>query len=145
MSKPPLCQGDRGSVRYYLQNLPETIPHADPSIPQYGFDFFALDDEKIEDYGPIGALNRELEVRMERGPGLDAVTNVLGGYLDQYHESPDGRDSTSRQMGGRPYHSSSCCIQICRHSRAKNNSPAIQLPSEFSTTKPTATTAKKTP
>jgi len=59
-----------------------------------------LDDEKIEDYGPIGALNRELEVRMgqhnkgpisfkECGPSLNAVTNVLGGYLDQYHESPE--------------------------------------------------------
>ncbi|KAG1897103.1 uncharacterized protein F5891DRAFT_896508, partial [Suillus fuscotomentosus] len=84
----------------YLQNLPETIPYADPSIPQYGFDFFTLDDEKIQDYGPIGAVNHELEVRMgqrnkgpisfkERGPSLNAVTNVLGGYLDQYHESPE--------------------------------------------------------
>jgi hypothetical protein len=84
----------------YLQHLPETIPYADPSIPQYGFDFFALDDEKIEDYGPIGALNHELEVRMgqrdkgpisfkERGPSLNAVTDVLSGYLDQYHESPE--------------------------------------------------------
>ncbi|KAG2118205.1 uncharacterized protein F5147DRAFT_670459, partial [Suillus discolor] len=84
----------------YLQNLPETIPYADPSTPQYGFDFFALDDEKIQDYGPIGAVNHELEVRMgqrnkgpisfkERGPSLNAVTDVLGGYLDQYHESPE--------------------------------------------------------
>jgi hypothetical protein len=84
----------------YLQNLPKTIPLADPSSPQYGFDFFILDDENIEDYGPIGALNRELELRMgqrdkgpvsfkERGPSLNAVTDVLGGFLDQYHESPE--------------------------------------------------------
>ncbi|KAG1752554.1 uncharacterized protein EDB91DRAFT_1293232 [Suillus paluster] len=81
----------------YLQNLPETIPYADPSSPQYSFDF---NDEKINDYGPIGALNRELEVRMgqrnkgpisfkECGPSLNVVTNVLGDYLDQYHESPE--------------------------------------------------------
>ncbi|KAG1832896.1 hypothetical protein DFJ58DRAFT_847921 [Suillus subalutaceus] len=85
----------------YLRNLPETIPYADPSITQYSFNFFALDDEKIEDHGPIGALNRKLEVHMgqhdkgpisfkECGPSLNfSVTNVLGGYLDQYHKSPE--------------------------------------------------------
>ncbi|KAG0696247.1 hypothetical protein DFH29DRAFT_1004741 [Suillus ampliporus] len=84
----------------YLQNLPKTIPYADPSILQYGFDFFALDDKKIKDYSPISTLNCELEVPMsqhnkgsisfkECGPSLNAMTNVLGGYLDQYHESPE--------------------------------------------------------
>jgi hypothetical protein len=84
----------------FLRNLPETIPYADSAHTEYGFDFFAVDDEKVEDMGPIGALNRELECRMgqrhkgpivfkERGPGLEAVVDVLTGYLDEYRDSSE--------------------------------------------------------
>ncbi|KAG1836631.1 hypothetical protein DFJ58DRAFT_817985, partial [Suillus subalutaceus] len=61
---------------------------------------FFLDDEKIEDMGPIGALNRELECVMgqrhngpilfkERGPGLEAVVDVLESHLIEHHNSPE--------------------------------------------------------
>ncbi|KAG1766662.1 hypothetical protein EDD22DRAFT_950430 [Suillus occidentalis] len=126
----------------YLQNLPKTIPLADPSSPQYGFDFFILDDENIEDYGPIGALNQELKLRMgqrdkgpvsfkERGPSLNAVTDVLGGFLDQYHESPETvllvkwvDDLTIAAV-------------------AAFKTASIELPSRMTAAKPTVTTTKK--
>ncbi|KAG2029508.1 hypothetical protein BDR03DRAFT_987708 [Suillus americanus] len=124
----------------HLQHLPETIPYADPLILQYGFDFFALDDEKIKDYSPISALNCKLEVRMdqhdkgpicftEHRPSLNAVTNVLSGYLD--HKSPEAvllvkwvDDLTIAAV-------------------AAFKSAGIPLPSESCTVGPTVTMAKK--
>jgi hypothetical protein len=91
----------------FLHNLSEAIPYADSARTEYGFDFFAVDGEKVDDMdrhrhmGPIGALNRELECRMgqrhkgpivlfkEHGSGLEAVVDVLTGYLDEYHNSSE--------------------------------------------------------
>ncbi|KAG1861226.1 hypothetical protein F4604DRAFT_1587950, partial [Suillus subluteus] len=81
----------------FLSNLPQTIPYADTAQTHYRL---FLDDEKIEDMGPIGALNRELECVMgqrhngpilfkERGPGLEAAVDVLESHLIEHHNSPE--------------------------------------------------------
>ncbi|KAG2131337.1 hypothetical protein DEU56DRAFT_953870 [Suillus clintonianus] len=81
----------------FLSNLPDTIPYADAGQTQYGF---SLDDDRIEDMGPIGALNCALECVMgqchngpisfkERGPGLEAVVDILEAHLIEHHESPE--------------------------------------------------------
>ncbi|CAG8747914.1 1091_t:CDS:2, partial [Acaulospora colombiana] len=75
-------------LRALLQSLPDSLPE------WIGLDFrtFAPDNEAVEDYGPVGAVNRELEVcfgyasrssedglvKIEgRGDALTAVVDVL--------------------------------------------------------------------
>ncbi|KAG2156707.1 uncharacterized protein EDB93DRAFT_1247409 [Suillus bovinus] len=126
----------------YLQNLPKTISLADPSSPQYGFDFFILDDENIKDYGPISALNQKLKLRMDQhdkgsisfkecGPSLNTVIDVLGGYLDQYHESP----KTALLI--------KWVDDLTIAAVAAYKSAGIELPSHMTAAKPAVTTAKK--
>ncbi|KAG1889148.1 hypothetical protein F4604DRAFT_1546063, partial [Suillus subluteus] len=90
-------KGKLQQLSLFLSNLPQTIPYADAAQTHYRF---FLDDEKIEDMGPIGALNRELECVMgqrhngpisfkERGPGLEAVVDVLESHLIEHHNSPE--------------------------------------------------------
>ena len=81
----------------FLSNLPKTIPYADAAQTRYTF---SLDDDKIEDMGPIGALNRELECVIgqrhngpisfkERGPGLEAIVDIFESHLIEHHDSPE--------------------------------------------------------
>ncbi|KAG1845914.1 hypothetical protein DFJ58DRAFT_706024 [Suillus subalutaceus] len=82
----------------YLKNLPDTIPLVHASATQYGFDFYAADDEDILDMGEIGALNRAFEIRLgqrnngpiifkERGVGLEGVVDVLKSYFEKHEHS----------------------------------------------------------
>lgn len=79
-------------LQAYLENLPDTIPICTEVDGTYGFDFFNVDDEDMEDLGVEGAVNRQLEVRLghrqdgpiifrERGPGLTEVVTVLESHL----------------------------------------------------------------
>ena len=78
----------------FLSNLPKTILYADAAQTRYTF---SLDDDKIEDMGPIRALNHELECVIsqrhngpisfkERGPGLEAIVDILESHLIEHLE-----------------------------------------------------------
>ncbi|KAG2033880.1 hypothetical protein BDR03DRAFT_648333 [Suillus americanus] len=63
----------------YLENLPDTIPLVHASATQYGFDFYAADDEDILDMGEIGALNWASKIRLgqrNNGPMTSSRSEV---------------------------------------------------------------------
>ncbi|KAI6094308.1 hypothetical protein EV401DRAFT_1896351, partial [Pisolithus croceorrhizus] len=76
-------------LHLYLKNLPNSIPFVDPGgMSQYGFDFFVVDDEDVEDKGPVGAINHQLEIQLghqnngpilfaEQGPSLCKLTGLF--------------------------------------------------------------------
>ncbi|TFY79288.1 hypothetical protein EWM64_g4726 [Hericium alpestre] len=85
-------------LHMYLVSLPETLPK--PSIPSVDLRAFSYDTEWVEQEGIEWAINRELEVRLgartnskdtftitERGPGIEALAQVLEGCLKQFPDS----------------------------------------------------------
>lgn len=87
---------DLEQLRLYLQKLPNVLPV--PTTPKYDLRGFAPDPEWVGDIGEEGAVNRELEVIFgsrfhgpltldERGPGIEAMSDVLERYLQKYPES----------------------------------------------------------
>ncbi|KAI5990480.1 hypothetical protein EDD15DRAFT_2198064 [Pisolithus albus] len=88
-------------LRLYLKNLPNSIPFVDSGSPsQYGFDFFVVDDEDMEDKGPVGAINRQLEIRLghwnngpilftEQGPSLCKLTDLFEEWFGHLSSDPE--------------------------------------------------------
>ncbi|KAI0317561.1 hypothetical protein OF83DRAFT_1171861 [Amylostereum chailletii] len=75
-----------------LSSLPPLAPSEVTTSGRYSFGSFAISAEDVEDYGPTGAVNQQLENRIglrangpihfsERGPDLVAVVDVLDDYL----------------------------------------------------------------
>ena len=80
------------SLQHYLSNLPDILPLPELRLANYNFNLFSISEEDIEDYGEVGAINRQLEISFgsrhdgpvlltERGPGLVQVVEVLSTYL----------------------------------------------------------------
>ena len=75
-----------------LKELPMDIPI--PKQSKYNFSNFSLDPDWITDVGEVGAVNRELEVRLgsrvnglkiiERGPDTEAIVDVLQIWIEKY-------------------------------------------------------------
>ena len=74
-----------------------TLPASIPTANQfYDFRAFGLSSGEVQAYGPEGAVNHALEVAFcpfgqenvitlkERGPGLEAVVDVLRKYNSEY-------------------------------------------------------------
>ncbi|KAI6107359.1 hypothetical protein EDD16DRAFT_1523291 [Pisolithus croceorrhizus] len=88
-------------LHLYLKNLPNSIPFVDPGgMSQYGFDFFVVDDEDMEDKGPVGAINCQLEIWLghwnngpilftEQGPSLCKLTNLFEVWLRDLSSDPE--------------------------------------------------------
>ncbi|EPQ56401.1 hypothetical protein GLOTRDRAFT_138137 [Gloeophyllum trabeum ATCC 11539] len=81
------------TLRKYLQSLPSAIPYRAAEDSQYKFHQFSPDAEWIKEEGLDVAVNRELEAILgsrlpgyvevkERGPGLEALADVLDRYLE---------------------------------------------------------------
>lgn len=81
-------------LRCALSTLPASVPYSNQC---YNFTVFGLFEEDIEDYGRQGAVNHILEVTFcpngrknepiqlkERGPGLEAVVDVLAQYTSEF-------------------------------------------------------------
>ena len=79
----------------YLSNLPTTLAIKPPSESRYNFNNFEPDEDWIEDIGIVGAVNRQLEIRLgtradgpieftERGPPVEELANVLNRYLNDF-------------------------------------------------------------
>jgi len=76
-------------LRLYLGNLPNSIPYVDAdSTSKYNFGFFLIDDDDLEDKGPVGAINCQLEIQLghwnngpilftEKGPSLSKLTDLF--------------------------------------------------------------------
>ncbi|KAI8990589.1 ribonuclease H-like domain-containing protein [Trametes punicea] len=86
-------------LRVLLAGLPSTLPYKSGAESTYKFQDFGISDEEIEDLGLAGALNHELEVRLgdrtkrgdtfeikERGPGIEALAEVLQHYQEMLPE-----------------------------------------------------------
>lgn len=85
-------------LRVLLKRLPSSLPCPSASQSAYGFHEFGISDEEVDDYGSaVGAVNRQLEVRLgpctgrgntfelkERGPGIEALADVLDRYLEAH-------------------------------------------------------------
>ena len=84
-------------LRHLLRNLPETLPFKSAADSRYAFQHFQLDDKWIDSEGIEVAANRALEVALgprtglretfvieERGPGLEALADVLRVYLGKF-------------------------------------------------------------
>ncbi|KIJ10218.1 hypothetical protein PAXINDRAFT_86391 [Paxillus involutus ATCC 200175] len=80
------------TLKHYLANLPDTLPLPEPGLATYNFGLFDVSAEEIDDYGEVGAVNRQLEISFgtrrngpivftERGPELVDVVEVLNTYL----------------------------------------------------------------
>ncbi|KAF9234050.1 hypothetical protein BU15DRAFT_79456 [Melanogaster broomeanus] len=80
------------TLQHYLSNLPDILPLPGLGLAKYNFDLFNISAEDIEDYGEVGAVNRQLEISFgsrhdgpvlftERGPALVQVVEVLNTYL----------------------------------------------------------------
>ncbi|KAJ7577226.1 hypothetical protein C8J56DRAFT_726501, partial [Mycena floridula] len=77
------------TLRHLIQNLPSTVPLAD----DHNFLSYEIDQERLDDYGSNqSVVNRDLEVSFgsrsagpvvfkSRGPGLEAVVDVLRDYI----------------------------------------------------------------
>ncbi|KAI6018849.1 hypothetical protein EDC04DRAFT_2576215 [Pisolithus marmoratus] len=88
-------------LRLYLENLPDSIPHVDcGGMSKYNFSFFLVDDEDIEDKGHVGAINRQLEIRLghrhngpiqfiEQGPDLNELANLFKLWLTDLASDPE--------------------------------------------------------
>lgn len=88
-------------LRLYLESLPNSIPYVDAgSTSKYSFDFFLTDDDDLEDKGPVGAINRQLEIRLghrnngpilftEQGPGLSKLTNLFEQWFGELSSDPE--------------------------------------------------------
>lgn len=105
----PLCRARLGgapvcgmhtiaSLRALLAGLPSSLPSVSAtSKSRYNFSDFTLPDDVVADIGTVGAVNHELEVRlgartgrgdtfelMERGPGIEALSDVLAHYTTEF-------------------------------------------------------------
>jgi len=87
-------------LRLYLENLPDTIPQSGGETTKYGFDFFLVDNDDLEDKGLVGAINRQLKIRLghrnngpiifsERGPGLCKLADLFEAWLDELASDPE--------------------------------------------------------
>ncbi|KAI6017164.1 hypothetical protein BKA83DRAFT_4059242 [Pisolithus microcarpus] len=88
-------------LHLYLENLPDSIPHVDPGgMSMYNFSFFLVDDEDVEDRGHVGAINRQLEIRLghwhngpiqftEQGPDLNKLANLFKLWLTDLASDPE--------------------------------------------------------
>ncbi|KAI9065799.1 hypothetical protein FKP32DRAFT_1556380, partial [Trametes sanguinea] len=85
------------TLRVLLSGLPPIVPFAPVSASVYNFHDFSVSDDDISDLGLLGAVNRELEVRLgdrtkrgdtfelrERGPGVEALADVLQRYIETF-------------------------------------------------------------
>ncbi|KAI6124074.1 hypothetical protein EDD16DRAFT_1704068 [Pisolithus croceorrhizus] len=68
-------------------------------MSQYGFDFFVVDDD-VEDKGPVGAINHQLEIQLghqnngpilfaEQGPSLCKLTGLFEVWLSDLSSNPE--------------------------------------------------------
>ncbi|KAF8140410.1 hypothetical protein EV363DRAFT_1145770, partial [Boletus edulis] len=87
----PALKTKLDTLKNYLSNLLDyldTLPVAEAGLATYNFGSFSISADEIEDYGEIGAVNRQLEISFgtrrdgpiifsERGPELVGVVNVL--------------------------------------------------------------------
>ncbi|KAI0356376.1 hypothetical protein OH77DRAFT_1401645 [Trametes cingulata] len=84
-------------LRVLLAALPNSLPLVQPTQSKYKFHEFGLDEDDVEDMGLLGAVNRQLEVRLgprtckndtfelkERGTGVEALADVLTRYLEEF-------------------------------------------------------------
>jgi hypothetical protein len=83
---------DLASLDALLRGLPAALP-----LDVYEFDSFALDPDRVEDYGsPAAAFNRQLEVTLcprgringfelcGRGPGIESIVPLLRDFIAQF-------------------------------------------------------------
>ncbi|RPD52677.1 hypothetical protein L226DRAFT_474064 [Lentinus tigrinus ALCF2SS1-7] len=84
-------------LRHLLRSLPHNLPFKDCAASAYRFQHLDLDREWIESEGIEAAANRALEVRLgprtgpretfiikERGPGLEALADVLEVHIGKF-------------------------------------------------------------
>ncbi|KAG9314808.1 hypothetical protein JVU11DRAFT_3899 [Chiua virens] len=50
------------TLKKYLSDLPDILPLPEPGLATYNFGSFDISAEEIEDYGEVGAVNRQLEI-----------------------------------------------------------------------------------
>ncbi|KAG9309106.1 hypothetical protein JVU11DRAFT_10999 [Chiua virens] len=50
------------TLKKYLSNLLDTLPLPEPGLATYDFGSFDILVEEVEDYGEVGAINRQLEI-----------------------------------------------------------------------------------
>ncbi|EPQ49960.1 hypothetical protein GLOTRDRAFT_134403 [Gloeophyllum trabeum ATCC 11539] len=85
-------------LRLYLQDLPNELPLRSAQDSSYGFHAFGLDEEWLKEEGQEAAANRQLEVQWgtprttvavlrERGPGIEAIADVLDQHLGMLPDS----------------------------------------------------------
>jgi hypothetical protein len=90
----PALKTKLNTLKNYLSNLPDTLPPPKTGLATYNFRLIDISAEKIEDYGEVGAINRQLEISFgsrrdgpiiftERGPELVGVIEVLNTYLQK--------------------------------------------------------------
>lgn len=79
----------------YLCSLPNALATKPSSESHYNFENFEPDVDWIEDLGLVGAVNRQLKIRlgtrandpiefMERGPSVEALVSVLNRYTKDF-------------------------------------------------------------
>ena len=88
-------------LRLYLENLPNSIPHVDAEgISEYNFSYFLVDDDDVEDKGHVGAISRQLEIRLghrhkgpilfvEQGPDLRKLSDYFELWLTDLSSDPE--------------------------------------------------------
>ncbi|KAF8141598.1 hypothetical protein EV363DRAFT_1150689, partial [Boletus edulis] len=99
----------------YLSNLPDTLPVAEAGLTTYNFGSFSISADEIEDYGEIGAVNRQLDP----GKGKHRVQKLDSKILDNSHDSdyedlPESEDH--RKSGARLL---PLLLQVSKHCHLK--------------------------
>jgi hypothetical protein len=58
----PALKTKLNTLKNYLSNLPNTLPLPETGLATYNFRLLDISAEDIEDYGEVGAVNRQLEI-----------------------------------------------------------------------------------